>query len=211
MNFVFDFGAVLFDWRPVDRVAQHFPGLAGAPDQARALTQAIFHHADWQAFDRGLLSLEQIVEATAVRLALARPEVHELLAPIGEELQPIAANVALLQTLAEQSQRRGGLRLYFLSNMPEPFARALERRHDFLGLFDGGVFSGDVKLGKPDAAVYQLLARRHGLRPQETVFIDDQHANVAAAQALGWSGIHLTQTDHLAQVLQPHLPHLRAL
>jgi putative hydrolase of the HAD superfamily len=71
-------------------------------------------------------------------------------------------------------------------------------------LFDGGVFSGDVKLGKPDAAIYRLLADRHGLAPEQTLFIDDMPVNVTAAQALGWSGIHLSQPEQLAQLLQRH-------
>lgn len=205
MNLVFDFGAVLFDWRPADRVAQHFPGLVATESEAQNLARAIFHHEDWQAFDHGLIPLEQVVEATAVRLALSRHEVHELLAPIGEELEPIAVNVQLLQSLAQRRAQHGDVRLFFLSNMPEPFARALERRHAFLSLFDGGLFSGDVKLGKPDAAIYRLLADRHGLQPAHTVFIDDLAANVDAARALGWAGIHLPQPGQLAELLEPHL------
>jgi putative hydrolase of the HAD superfamily len=211
MNVVFDFGAVLFEWRPAERVARHFPGLAGTPALARTLAVAIFHHADWQDFDRGLVTLAQVVESTAVRLSLARHEVHELLAPIGEQLQPIRSSVVVLESLARRRALRGDVRLYFLSNMPEPFARALERRHAFLELFDGGVFSGDVKLGKPDAAIYQLLADRHGLAPERTLFIDDMAVNVTAAQAQGWSGIHLSQPEQLADQIQRHLAERRAL
>lgn len=211
MNFVFDFGAVLFEWRPVELVARHFPGLATSPQQARSLAQAIFHHGDWQAFDRGLLPLEQVVECTAVRLCLARHEVHELLAPIGEALQPIRSSVAVLQALARRRAQRSDVRLFFLSNMPQPFARALERRHAFLALFEGGVFSGDVKMGKPDAAIYRLLADRHALEPEETVFIDDLPVNVEAAKVLGWSAIHLPSPERLADLVQAHLAERRAL
>ena len=202
MNVVFDFGAVLFEWQPAERVARHFPALAAT--QAQALAQAIFHHVDWQDFDRGLLPLAQVVESTAARLSLAHHEVHELLAPIGEQLQPISANVEVLASLARRRALQGDVKLYFLSNMPEPFARVLERRHAFLELFDGGVFSGDVKLGKPDAAIYRLLADRHGLAPEQTLFIDDMPVNVTAAQALGWSGICLSQPEQLAELLQRH-------
>ena len=204
MNVVFDFGAVLFEWQPAERVARHFPALAATQAQAQALAQAIFHHADWQDFDRGLLPLAQVVESTAARLSLAHHEVHELLAPIGEQLQPISANVEVLESLARRRALHGDVKLYFLSNMPQPFARVLERRHAFLELFDGGVFSGDVKLGKPDAAIYRLLAERHGLAPEQTLFIDDMPVNVTAAQALGWSGIHLSQPEQLAKLLQRH-------
>jgi len=211
VNVVFDFGAVLFEWQPAERVARHFPALAATQAQAQALAQAIFHHADWQDFDRGLLPLAQVVESTAARLSLAHHEVHELLAPIGEQLQPISANVEVLESLARRRALQGDVKLYFLSNMPEPFARVLERRHAFLELFDGGVFSGDVKLGKPDAAIYRLLADRHGLAPEQTLFIDDMPVNVTAAQALGWRGICLSQPEQLADQIQRHLAKLRAL
>jgi putative hydrolase of the HAD superfamily len=211
MNFVFDFGAVLFDWRPAERVARHFPGLATSAPQARSLAQAIFGHSDWQNFDRGLLPLEQVVESTAVRLSLSRHEVHELLAPIGEDLEPIGSSVAVLQALARRRAQRADVRLFFLSNMPQPFARALERRHAFLALFEGGIFSGDAKLGKPDAAIYRLLADRYALAPEQTVFIDDLPANVQAAKALGWDGIHLSSPERLADLVQTHLSERRAL
>ncbi|MDB5932395.1 MAG: family phosphatase, partial [Polaromonas sp.] len=146
MNIVFDFGAVLFTWQPAQLVAQHFPALAATPAQARQLAQDIFNHADWQGFDSGRVALDEVISRTALRLELPHDTLHEALAPIGERLAPIACNVELLARLRERRDSRGGLRLYFLSNMPAPFARALERRHDFLQWFDGGIFSGDVKL-----------------------------------------------------------------
>ena len=207
MNLVFDFGAVLFDWRPAARVAARFAGLVRSDEQARDLAHAIFAHPDWHAFDCGLVELEQVVERTAVRLALARDQVHRLLAPIGEELQPIAGNVEQVHRLARLREQRADLRLFFLSNMPEPFARSIEERHDFLRLFDGGVFSGDVKLGKPDPAIYTLLADRHGLDAKRTWFVDDNRANVEAASALGWQALHLPAPEHLPPAIDAVLAH----
>jgi putative hydrolase of the HAD superfamily len=201
MNIVFDFGAVLFDWRPAERVRQHLQPWAATAEQAGALAQAIFAHEDWQAFDRGLLALEQVVERTAYRLGLPLERVRGLMAPIGHELQPIAPNVAVLHGLAQRRSRQADLRLFFLSNMPAPFARTLEQRHDFLKVFDGGLFSADVQLGKPDPAIYQRLASQHALLPQHTWFIDDHRANVDAACALGWQGLHLAEPEALAGLL----------
>ncbi|MEI7784811.1 MAG: HAD-IA family hydrolase [Betaproteobacteria bacterium] len=206
MNIVFDFGAVLFDWRPAERVQQRLSEWAPGPQEARTLAQAIFAHADWQAFDRGLLRLEQVVERTAYRLSLPVARVNDLMAPIGHELEPIEANVALLQALAKRREREGGLRLFFLSNMPEPFARTLERRHAFIEVFDGGLFSGDAKLGKPEPAIYQQLAAAHQLVPQKTWFVDDHLPNVDAARALGWQGLHVSEPQALADLLGSALP-----
>jgi putative hydrolase of the HAD superfamily len=216
MNVVFDFGAVLFTWRPVDLVAQHFPRQAGTPALASALARSIFYHPDWHDFDCGRVSLDDVVSRTAKRLELPAAEVMALVGPIGEQLAPIACNVALLDQLRVLRDLRGarnhvdpegqgGLRLYFLSNMPAPYARALEQRHAFLRWFDGGIFSGDVQLGKPDPAIFTLLARRYGLTPSNTLFIDDARVNVQAAQGLGWHAIECAKPEALPEQMATYL------
>ena len=205
MNIVFDFGAVLFDWQPAQLVSQHFPELSATPGQARELAQALFGHADWQGFDSGTVALDQVVSRSALRLDLPEARLHDALAPIGEQLVPIACNVQLLAGLRERRDSRGDIKLYFLSNMPQPFARALERRHDFLQWFDGGIFSGDVNLGKPDPEIFRLLASRYRLEGPNTLFIDDSLANVQAAEALGWQTIHCEAPERLAAQLMNKL------
>lgn len=205
INIVFDFGAVLFNWRPDLLLAEQFPHRAATPQAARSLAQDIFHHDDWQAFDRGTLALEHVAERTARRTALPEQALWTFMSGIGERLAPIPDSVALLTLLRERRDRQGDLRLYFLSNMPAPFARVLERRHDFLAWFDGGVFSGDVQLIKPDPAIYALLETRYALDPAQTVFVDDLLANVAAAQARGWRGVHFESAEQAAPHLVPAL------
>ena len=203
MNVVFDFGAVLFTWRPADIVAQAFPARAASHAEARQLAHAMFSHDDWQDYDRGLLEVEDVVQRLSSRLELEHAAVHSLVQNIGACLQPIAETVAVLQSLQDRKQAGEGVcGLYFLSNMPRPYARELEQKHAFLRHFDGGIFSGDVLLSKPDPAIYQLLQTRYQLQPESTLFIDDLQANVLAAQAMGWHGIHLTEPQNLAGALR---------
>jgi putative hydrolase of the HAD superfamily len=201
MNIVFDFGAVLFTWRPADMIAQHLSEHAPTSAHAQQLAKDIFHHADWQDFDRGVLALEPVVQRTASRLKLPHAQLEAFLSPIGERLQPINSTVALLAKLKARREAGEPLRLYYLSNMPAPFARTLEQRHEFLSWFNGGIFSGDVQLAKPDPAIYQLLAERHGLESARTVFIDDLDINIQAAQALGWRGIHCQDVEALPEAV----------
>ncbi|HYW56088.1 MAG TPA: HAD family phosphatase [Polaromonas sp.] len=201
MNIVFDFGAILFAWQPAQLLRRHFPEFTETPDQAQQFAREVFHHNDWQDFDRGVVELDAVVHKTAARLSLPSDALHGLMAPIGEELAPIVCNVNLLSRLRGQRDQGADLQLYFLSNMPAPFARSLERKHAFLKWFDGGIFSGDVKLAKPGAAIYELLAERHGLEPVRTLFIDDALVNVDAARALGWHAIHCVEPEQLADQL----------
>ncbi len=198
-DFVFDFGGVVFDWNPAAMVRSHFRDNWQGFESAEALGRAIFVHADWLAFDRGERTLLEVAEQTAHRLAIPQPTIHGLLAPIAEQLQPIGSTVALLQSLRERREAGEDLRLLFLSNMPAPFARTLEQRHAFIQWFDGGIFSADVRLLKPQAEIYQLLERRYRMKPGTTLFIDDHRPNVQTAAALGWQTLHLTDPVQLSK------------
>lgn len=206
MNIVFDFGAVLFTWHPVDLAAECAPHLAPTPALAGHLAHEIFSHADWQAFDRGTLEIDEVVARTASRLDLEHARLHRLLSGIGDRLLPMQDTLALLTRLkalrdSQAAEGEQSLKLYYLSNMPTPYARALERLNPFMDWFDGGVFSGDVQHIKPEPAIYQLLQTRHALEPSRTVFIDDLLGNVHAAKDLGWHGIHFQSAQQVEQEL----------
>lgn len=201
MNFVFDFGAVLFTWKPADLLAETFPQQAHSAESASRLAQAMFDHADWNGFDQGLHSMEHVIASVSKRLGLDEQALSDLVTSIGERLLPIPQTVALLEQLHAQRGTRPDLRLYYLSNMPQPYARELEQRHAFLKWFDGGIFSSDVLHIKPNPTIYQLLQARHALDPAQTVFIDDLYANVQAARAQGWHAIHFQSPQQLQRDL----------
>jgi putative hydrolase of the HAD superfamily len=203
LNIVFDFGAVLFTWQPGVLIQTHFPDHAGTQEQRSALAHAVFGHADWHDFDRGVLSASEVSARTAHRLGLNEAAMHALVDGIGERLQPMNDTLALLAQLrALRDQAGSNLRLYYLSNMPVLYARALEHKHAFLGWFDGGIFSGDVQHIKPEPEIYALLEHRFQLQPSQTLFIDDLASNVAHAQSRGWHGIHFESVAQLKAQLQ---------
>ncbi len=210
MNIVFDFGAVLFAWRPLELVAQVFPEMADTPQTAKSFAHAVFAHADWLDFDRGRLDRDGVAARTAQRLSLDPQRVTSLVDAVGTGLIPLPPTLALLRELhVLQQSASGGVRgLYFLSNMSEPFSRMLERNYDFLQWFDGGIFSGDVQLIKPEPAIYELLQSRYALDPAMTVFIDDMPYNVDAAKALGWHAIHFSSAEQLRNALAALIPAL---
>jgi putative hydrolase of the HAD superfamily len=198
MNIVFDFGAVLFTWRPSALLLETFPQRVRTPEEAAQLSHQVFGHADWHDFDRGLLDTDTVVARTAERLDLPQQAMEALMHNIGERLTVMPDTLAVLTQLHQRRQAGDGLTgLYYLSNMPVPYARYLQAHHPFLKWFDGGIFSGDVSHIKPEAAIYQLLQSRYSLAPASTVFIDDLKHNVTAAESLGWRGIHFTSAQQL--------------
>ena len=202
MNLVFDFGAVLFTWQPGQLLLQAFPDRVATPEVAKHLAHQVFGHADWHDFDRGVLSMDEVIVRTAQRLDLSQVAMGDMVRRIGERLTPIHETLALLTKLHQRRVSGQGITgLYYLSNMPEPYARTLEEKYDFLQWFDGGIFSGDVKHIKPDPAIYQLLQARYALAPGQTLFIDDLKANVTMAQSLGWQGIHFESSQQLREAL----------
>ncbi len=68
---------------------------------------------------------------------------------------------------------------------------------DFLPLLDGGVFSCDVRMIKPDREIYEALAEKYSLKPSECVFIDDLARNVQAGIDFGFRGIQFITFDQV--------------
>jgi HAD superfamily hydrolase (TIGR01509 family) len=60
---------------------------------------------------------------------------------------------------------------------------------DFASIFDTIVDSHEVKMRKPNPAIYHLTMDRIGAVPGRTAFLDDLRANVDAANAVGMHGV----------------------
>lgn len=186
MHFVFDFGRVLFDWQPAALLQRTLPQRAVDGASTAHWVAQVFqgYGGDWGEFDRGTVTPADLVSRIAGRTGLAAAEVQAVVDAVPQALQPIPASVTLLQRL-----RQPGRPMFYLSNMPAPYADHLERTHDFVRGFDDGVFSARVQLIKPEPAIFDLAASRFGLPPAELLFLDDHAPNIAAARAAGWQAL----------------------
>ena len=184
---VFDFGRVVFRWRPEALVASVLPHRAVDPAALQHWVGQVFqaYGGDWGDFDRGVVEPPELARRIAARTGLAEPEVAALIEACTDELAPLPDTVAWLRRLRAQ-----GRPLHYLSNMPEPFAAHFERTHDFMRLFESGVFSSRVQLIKPDPAIFERAARVFGRAPADLLFLDDHLPNIAAARAAGWEAVH---------------------
>ncbi|MDO9708142.1 HAD family hydrolase [Paracraurococcus lichenis] len=186
---VFDLGGVLVDWDPRHLYRKLFPGDEAGME--RFLAEVC----------TGAWNLEQDAgrswtEGTAL-LKAQHPEMAELIDAYHRRWPemlagPIEGTVEVLRDLRDR-----GVPLYALTNWSqETFPVALER-FDFMAWFRGIIVSGAERLVKPDPRIYHLLVDRHGLRPEEIVFIDDKPRNAEAATALGMHGLTFTTPERL--------------
>jgi len=186
---VFDFGRVVFRWRPEVLLSTVLPHRATDPETTRHWVGQVFQAdgGDWGEFDRGCVEPSELARRIAVRTGLGEREVAAVIAAGPSELQPLPDTVAWLRRLHAQ-----GRPLHYLSNMPEPFAAHFERSHDFMALFESGVFSARVKMVKPERGIFEHAAALFGRRPQELLFLDDHPPNIAVAREAGWNALLFT-------------------
>ena len=185
--FVFDFGRVVFRWRPEVLVQTVLPHRAIDAATTRHWVQQVFqaYGGDWGDFDRGVVEPAELVRRIAARTGLDESEVAAIVEASPGELEPLPDTVDWLRRLHAQ-----GRPLHFLSNMPEPFAAHFERTHDVMALFESGVFSARVQLLKPEPEIYEHAAKVFGRAPADLLFLDDHLPNIVAAREAGWTAVH---------------------
>ena len=135
----------------------------------------------------GSISAEEYADRVAARLgidgtrvldALARAYAGSLNTRLVAQLQAIRARVTVAA----------------LTNNWSFLDRLLEH-HGIADLFHVVINSADVQCRKPDRRIYEILLDRLAVRADDVLFFDDDPANVAAADALGFRAVHFTVTD----------------
>jgi 2-haloacid dehalogenase len=91
-----------------------------------------------------------------------------------------------------------GVPLFAITNFSHEFWPPFRAREAAMfDRFRDVVVSGDEKLVKPDPAIYHLALERFGLAAGDAVFIDDNAANVAGAEAVGLIAVPFTDATAL--------------
>jgi len=93
--------------------------------------------------------------------------------------------------------RAAGIKTGLLSNMPCDLVTHLRANCEWMENFSFKTFSSEVRLIKPDPAIYEHTLRGLGVSASEALFVDDREINIQAARALG---IHTIQFRSVAQL-----------
>ena len=79
--------------------------------------------------------------------------------------------------------------MYILSNFGDFSYNRAKPGFTFLKHADGALISYEVKLVKPDRAIYEALCTRFDIVPENAVFLDDRPENTEAARAFGMQAV----------------------
>jgi putative hydrolase of the HAD superfamily len=102
------------------------------------------------------------------------------------------------QMLAWQLKlKERGILTAILSNMGDNVLENMKREFDWLPRFDVLVWSFQLRMAKPDPAIYLHVLTELGTRPEETLFLDDKPINIQAALALGFKAIQFSNVEKL--------------
>ena len=181
---VFDIGNVLvpFDWQIFHRrVRANCPNLpAEAEKRFRELVVRM---------EVGEITGEAFTEQ-AVR-AVGFPGDHGTFLSIWNGI--FTSNLAMERIILALEHR---FPLFLLSNTSELHLAYLLQNWEVLQHFQDGVYSFRAKCAKPDRRIFEIALKQFGLRPENTLYIDDLAANVDSALKTGMKAIQYDLRQH---------------
>jgi 2-haloacid dehalogenase len=177
---VFDVGNVLVDWSPRAFFARH---IADPVRLDRFLGEVAT--LEWHTqHDAGRPFAE-----TSTELIARYPDEAENIQLWGERFGETIGD--LLSGMADlvADLDSAGTPLYAITNFSHEFWPPFRAREAALfDRFRDVLVSGEVRLVKPDPAIYALALERFGLAAGEALFVDDRAKNVEAAERSGFVG-----------------------
>lgn len=198
-NIVFDLGNVLFLFNNDNLTAAC--GIEG--DDLRLVSDTVYDRLYWDRLDDGSITDEEVKEAICKRLPERLQEKACLVFDSWiKNMPPVDGMHDLICDL-----KKDGKKIYLISNISDRFAKTWQSYphiENTLSLFDGFVFSGEVKLAKPDKKIFEYFLDKYSLDSSDCIFIDDTSRNIEGALLAGIKGYLFDgDADKLRKTLIP--------
>jgi putative hydrolase of the HAD superfamily len=191
---IFDYGMVLSG--PADPASHHeLVKIFGASPEDFEREYWLYRHA----YDAGEYDGPGYWRRCAedVGLTLSEEQIEQLIA------HDINMWGSLNQTMVEWaiSISKSGFKTGILSNIGFELAAPLSKL-DWAQGFTHNTWSCDLRLAKPDPAIYHHVIDALKIRPEEALFLDDRQENILSAEAVGLQGIIFHSVEQLREELQ---------
>jgi len=85
-NVIFDFGAVLFEWKPT-KIVQTYTDSIFEQDM---LLNEVLYHPDWLALDRGTILMAEVIPKFAARTGFPEARMEDFFEHIQSSLEKIS-------------------------------------------------------------------------------------------------------------------------
>lgn len=179
-NIIFDVGKVLVSYEP----EEYMKRLGFSEEKRKRINEAMFENPLWDESDQGLRTTEELLKAFIANAPDLADEIRMVYQAVGDTIELLPYALEWIQDLKAK-----GYKIYILSNYSENTFNQTQEKLKFLPVVDGAVFSYEIKLLKPDAAIYDYLCEKYQLIPEESVFLDDRPVNIEGARKKGIHGI----------------------
>ncbi|MFZ2189681.1 MAG: HAD family phosphatase [Candidatus Magasanikiibacteriota bacterium] len=114
-----------------------------------------------------------------------------------DSYEPQKSSVELIKQIKSK-----GIRVGYLSNSPKDRTEYLDKKYNFISLFDFGLFSFDAHLCKPDKKVYEKLLEDFDLKAEDVIYTDDVQKNLEPAKELGIKTVLFNDVESFKKELE---------
>ena len=188
--------AIVFDYGQVISLPQD-PGAVDELAKRAGVEREKFEPFLWELrkdYDRGIIDARGYYKNILSHLDVVLDEknIDEMIVIDQESWKHINhETVALMEDVKKE-----GYALGILSNMPHDFLAWARKNLPVFSLPHKSLFSCEVKLLKPEEAIYRKLLSMFGVEGRELVFFDDYIDNVKGARALGIEAFLWKDPEH---------------
>lgn len=189
---IFDLGNVLVNY-DVEKAAKRFSAVSGL--STREIWKRFFLSRFEQAYTRGEISTREFHRIACKTLGVSIP-----FATLKYYWNDIFwENPGMDRLLARIKKHYP---LYLISNTNALHFTHIKKNFKLLRHFDRKFPSHEVGARKPGLKIYRRVLRKIGLRPEETVFIDDMKSFIAGARKAGMHTLHFKGRAALIKALR---------
>ena len=178
-NIIFDIGNVILNFN-INRVLNEFTDNI---DEQKFIKENIIKSPDWLGnalIDTGYLTREAAIKIVQDRTDHSNDKIiaqfwnnYNNFAKIDERVLELIKNL-----------KTKNYKIYLLSNI-NPYTHELVKKSGLFEIVDGYVLSYKEHMIKPYKSIYNTLLERYSLKPEESVFIDDNEKNINTGKSLG--------------------------
>jgi epoxide hydrolase-like predicted phosphatase len=161
--------------------------VAGDPDAAESEGE-VEDEPDWHLLEKGQIDIKTYFDRVVEKAPAVLGREIDMDA-YGRFWRTTAPGVHWMVVHKMRDLKQRGLRIGLLTNNVKEFGDNWRAMFPIDDLCEEVVDSSHVGMRKPEREIYELTCERMRVKPGETIFVDDNADNIAAARAYGMHAV----------------------